>query len=117
MKHEEETIHRAIVSHLRTRGVHGLVFLHPANGGWRSYTEAARLQAMGVRAGASDLILLHDRHFYALELKTTKGKTTPAQVQFINDVKAAGGSGEVGYGLDSALEILKMWGLLQGRIQ
>lgn len=33
-------------------------FFHPANGGWRSPVEAGIMQAMGVRAGVSDLFLM-----------------------------------------------------------
>ena len=56
----EQEVHRAVVQHLRWRGVKDLVFLHPANGGYRKPTEAAILQGLGVRAGAADLLLWRD---------------------------------------------------------
>ena len=55
----EQQIHRAVVQHLRQRGMSGVVFLHPANGGYRLPTEAAALSGLGVRPGAADLLLWH----------------------------------------------------------
>ncbi len=47
----------------------GLVFLHPANGGFRTPAEAAIFRRLGVRPGASDLLLWHASKSFALELK------------------------------------------------
>ena len=55
----EQQIHRAVVQHLRQRGAPGLVFLHPANGGFRRRIEARIFSGLGVRAGAADLLLWH----------------------------------------------------------
>ena len=86
----EQRIHRAVVQHLRQRGVPGLVFTHPPNGGYRHRTEGAIFKAMGVRAGASDLLLWHDGKSFALELKAPGGRATEAQSAFLADVEAAG---------------------------
>jgi hypothetical protein len=67
--HPEQAIQRAVVEHLQRRGVPGLVFLHRANGGFRMAAEAAIFQGLGVRAGASDLLLWHAGQSFALELK------------------------------------------------
>ena len=39
---DEFDIQRAVVQHLTARPAHGLVFFHPANGGWRNRVEEAR---------------------------------------------------------------------------
>jgi hypothetical protein len=47
----EQAIQRAVVQHLHTRGVPGLFAFHVPNGGWRTRTEGAILNGMGVVAG------------------------------------------------------------------
>jgi hypothetical protein len=112
----EQQIHRAVVMHLRQRGVPGLVYLHPANGGARRPTEAAVFQSLGVRAGASDLLLWHANRSFALELKAPGGRPTEAQRQFLADMKAAGAHVAIAMGLDAALRTLEDWHLLRGQV-
>src|SRR5215467_2588651 len=69
----EAQIQRAVLAHLRIRGVPGLFFLHIPNGGLRLRSEAARLKGLGTRAGAPDLILIHEGRVYGLELKAPGG--------------------------------------------
>jgi hypothetical protein len=112
----EQQIQRAIVQHLQLRGVSGLVFLHPANGGFRTAAEAAIFQSLGVRAGASDLLLWHAKQAFALELKAPGGHATPAQRQFLSDMDRAGAHTGLAEGLDQALRMLEQWQLLRGRM-
>jgi hypothetical protein len=63
----EQVIQRAVVAHLQTRGVPGVVFLHPANGGYRSATEGSILKGLGVVAGAPDVLLWHTGRSFALD--------------------------------------------------
>ena len=109
----EEKCQQAVCKHLRWRGVPGLVWFSIPNGGYRTPREAQVLKATGVRAGVSDLVLLHAGKSYALELKTPKGRATDAQIQFLDDWRAAGGEGMICHGLDEALGTLEGWGLLQ----
>lgn len=111
----EQKVHRAVVQHLRTRGVPGLVFLHPANGGARRPTEAAIFLGLGVRAGTADLLLWHSRESFALELKAEGKSATAPQRKFLSDFERAGGHVACVAGLDSALRQLERWGLLRGR--
>jgi hypothetical protein len=115
MKPSEQQIHRAVVQHLRQRGVPGLVFIHPPNEGYRRLAEAAILSGLGVRAGASDLLLWADGKAYALELKKPGGRATAAQTEFLADMERAGAYCAVAEGLDPALKTLEAWGLLRGR--
>jgi hypothetical protein len=75
------------------------------------------MKGLGVRAGVSDLILLHKGSFYALELKSLKGKATLAQAAFLAEVRAAGGYTAICNTLDSALAELEDWRLLRGKTQ
>lgn len=117
MKRPEQAIHQAVVSHLKRRAVPGLVWFHCPNGGKRVAREAAIMKGLGIRAGVSDLILLHRGQGYALELKADKGRATPAQTQFISEWNAAGGIGCIAEGLDRAVEFLEAYGLLTGGMQ
>ena len=113
MKHEEDDLQMAVCNHLRARAVPGLVWFHPANGGRRNVREAGRFKAMGVTAGVSDLILFHNKQFFALELKAAKGRLSPAQKEFLRVFEAAGGYAGVAYGIDDALWVLHAWGFIR----
>jgi hypothetical protein len=110
----EQHIHRAVVEHLRQRGVRGLVFTHAPNGGYRRRAEAAIFSGLGVRAGVADLLLWHDGKSFALELKAPGGRATEAQVAFLADMERAGAYTCLAEGLDRALKVLEAWGLLRG---
>lgn len=59
----------------------------------------------GLIEGASDLIgWSHDGRFVACEVKEGQGRTTKAQDNFINAVKAAGGIGMVARSNEEALQ-------------
>jgi hypothetical protein len=115
--HPEQEIHRNVVEHLRWRGVKGLVFLHPANGGGRSPVEGAILKGLGVIPGTPDLLLWHDGRAYALELKSAVGRISDAQTDMLDRLSEAGVFTAIAHGLDRALAILEAWGLLVGRTQ
>jgi hypothetical protein len=68
-----------------------------------------------VKPGVADLIFLYDGRAFALELKSERGRPTAAQMQFLSDFRAAGGEASIASGLDQALRILEVWGLLRGR--
>jgi hypothetical protein len=102
----EDAIQRAVFEHLAVRGVPRLFAFHPANGGYRLPVEAA--------PGVPDVIAFHRGQLYAIELKREGGRATDAQLQAIEDIRAAGGHAQVYCGLDSALAVLEGWGLLRG---
>jgi hypothetical protein len=113
----EQQVHRAVVAHLRARGVTGLVAIHVPNGGLRSRVEAKILQGLGVTAGVPDLLLWHAGKSYALELKAEGGRASDAQVQMLTRLKDAGVLTAVGTGIDNAIAILEGWQLLRGKAQ
>ncbi len=123
MMRPEQEIQKAIVKHLRQRGAPGLVFWHTPNGahlgGKRNrkgfVIQRGILAGMGARAGVSDLVFLRNRQFYCLEIKAPGQVPTEEQLEFIDDVKDAGGFGAWCQGLDRALSILERWGILRGK--
>lgn len=89
MKHAEADFQIGVVRFLRMAG--HFVFAVP-NGGSRNIIEAANLKAQGVMAGVSDLILLLPHKVYFIELKNPngKGRQSPAQREFEDNVRAYG---------------------------
>ena len=119
MKRPEQQMHKDVASQIRKRGTPGMVWWHTANGarygGENPARHGAIMKKLGVRAGVSDFVFLHDGKFFALELKAPKGKPTEAQLAFLDDVNKAGGFSVCADGLDRALACLEDWGLLKGK--
>src|SRR5262249_32467881 len=110
----EDSIHRSVMCHLHARGAYGAIFWHTPNGGWRSKVEAAILRGCGVRAGMPDLFILHQGRLFGLELKSGKGRLSPAQAATHVELVNAGATVGVAYGLDAALQWLEEHKLLRG---
>jgi hypothetical protein len=106
-RHPEADIQRAVFEHLALRSAPGVYAFHPPNGGVRSPIEAKILKGLGVRAGAPDVIAVHLGQVFALELKTEDGRATGAQLQAIEELRAAGAHVEICHGLDRALAQLE----------
>lgn len=123
IKRPEQDIQRAVVQHLRQRGMPGLVWWHTPNGaaygGKRNRKgvaiQGAIMSGLGVRAGVSDIIAVHAGKVFALELKAPGGRATEAQMQFISDIDRAGAFTALVEGLDAAVATLEAWGLLRGK--
>jgi hypothetical protein len=111
----EQIVHKSVVAHLKARGVPGLVYLHPANGGARSAVEGAILKSMGVVPGAPDLLLFHGGRSYAIELKADSGRVSESQADMLRRLDQAGVTTAIAVGLDAAIRQLEDWSLLRGR--
>lgn len=88
----EDRIQQAIVAYLRAvLPQDALVFAVP-NGGHRSKATAGILKATGTLAGVSDVFLIIPgfARLICAEIKTAKGRVTPAQRQFGTLVERAG---------------------------
>jgi hypothetical protein len=80
----------SIVEYVRWVAPQCIVF-HPANGGLRSKSEAARLKWVGVLAGVLDLVLVLPEGRCAFwEVKTESGRLSADQREFISRLKARG---------------------------
>jgi hypothetical protein len=81
-RNAEARIQAAIVEWIRTVAPSLIVF-HPANGGLRSKTEAARLKWIGGLAGVPDLVVMGlDGQSWLLEVKGPGGALSIEQEQF-----------------------------------
>jgi hypothetical protein len=92
------------------------LLMHPANGGSRrNKFEGWRLKKMGVRKGASDLLLpvaRHGFHGFWLEHKRERpfnSAVTKEQREWIDKMREQGYAGLVSYGVDEAMEILESY--------
>ena len=121
-QHLEDDLQAALVQHIELRKVPGLVYWHCPNGaklgGARTKSgvplAAIRAKRLGLRAGVSDLVFLHDGKFYAMELKAVGGgKPSKEQMAFLHDVIGQGGFATWCEGLDDALWNLKNWQLIR----
>jgi hypothetical protein len=113
----EQTIQKAVFQHLAVRAATGTFAFHPANGGWRSRTEAAILKGQGVTPGIPDVIAIRDGQVFGLELKSESGRLSPAQHECHSRLLAAGATVTTAMGLNHALGILETWGFLKGKTQ
>lgn len=94
----------------------GLV-LHIPNGGWRSKSEAARLKAMGVRAGVSDLFLpipSSGKHGLWIEMKAIAGPESgrggvisSGQGEWLDLMTENGYAAHCCHGADEAINAIK----------
>ncbi len=87
-----------------------LPFIHTANERRCSPQQGALLKRKGVLAGVSDIFIprAHGKyHGTFLELKTLKGKPTPNQIKFIDEMNAEGYFSMVVYGAEEAIETIK----------
>lgn len=101
MRHLEDGLQQAVAAYLDLRR---LLWCHCPNGGKRNAREAARLMGMGVKPGVPDVLIFHRWRFageqaaghrrsgfgVAIELKSPKGRTTPAQEEWISALRGKG---------------------------
>ena len=91
---EEHRIQCACVNWFRFQyPTHASALFAVPNGGRRDRVSGAKLKAEGVLAGVSDLILLVARdwcHGLLIEMKTGKGKQSPAQKEWQHDMERRG---------------------------
>ena len=113
----EEQIHKAVIQHLKLRGVPQAFWFHIPNGGKRSIREAKAFKAMGVIPGVPDLLLIKHGDVYGLELKAAKGRLSPAQRATHEAMHEAGAHIWVAHGLDEAIYALEFWGFLKRSTQ
>lgn len=108
----EQQLQKAVIEHLRWRGVQDIFVFHPANGGWRTAVEGAILKSMGVVPGVPDIIIINGGKVYGLELKSDAGRLTEIQRNTMQAMQRAGAIVAVAYGIDEAIKQLEDWQLL-----
>ena len=110
----EAALQRSVIQHLTWRARPGVWWTHVPLGGLRSKIEAAILRGLGTARGTPDL-LIADGKAYFLELKSADGRTSDAQRQCHEALRAAGAEVAVAHGIDEALAWLEAWNLLRRR--
>jgi hypothetical protein len=110
----EFQIQSAVCNHLKLRARPGVLWFHIANQN-RDARTGTMLKRMGVRAGAPDLLLIHEGRCYALEIKAPGGRLSEAQLEFLARFNEAGGHSACAEGLDRALAVLDAWGIFGRR--
>lgn len=101
----------AVVEYLSyLRNQKRLSFLHPYNGGWRTPVEAAIGRALGVRAGAPDILIFWPGgRTWFVELKASpQQKLTPAQEEFKVELTRMGFSYDVAYSVDDVVRLVEI---------
>lgn len=115
MNRIEQQLHLAIVAHLRLRGRRSLLWWHTPQGAhYSSPVQGRIMKGLGTLKGVSDLLLLHQGKFHAIELKACGAKPSKEQEAFLLAIEKAGGYAAVADNADLALEVLEGWGLLRG---
>jgi len=109
----EQDPQRALFGHLAWRRVPNTFSFHIPNGGRRSPIEAAIMKSLGVVPGIPNVLSIKDGRRFALELKAEGGSLSRAQLQALEQMRAAGAEVTTAVGIDEALGQLKAWGLLR----
>ena len=65
-------------------------------------------QGLGSQKGVSDIIGIHDGKFFAIEIKTKKGRVNIDQKHFIDMVNMNGGIGFIARSVDDVMEKLHL---------
>ena len=106
----EADLQRAVVTALRFALPKGAIIHHCANevteAGPRGAKRQAILAGMGIHPGFSDLMILCEGRVLFLELKSVKGRLSPAQEAFRDAVTAQGFGWGLVRSLDDALGAL-----------
>lgn len=113
---QETKIQRAIMIALSEAGC--LVFRNETSGAWvgkvahktgqQVTLDCAKMIKFGLAIGSSDLIgITPDGRFLAVEVKTPKGRPTKEQLNFIEQVRNAGGIAGIARSVEDALDLLR----------
>lgn len=109
MRHEEDKIQMAICQYLSLNKY--LFFSVPNELGGAGKDVARRMakfKAMGLRAGASDLVILFPNgKTLFIEVKSAKGKQNDNQIKFENDLKKLNHNYYIVRSVDDLIEVLK----------
>ncbi len=118
-KNNETRLQFVVVDYLRAVLPRNCVFWHCPNGGKMSSVWRQMLGGLGVLPGASDLMIVYDGRFYAIELKLEaddllghkKTYQKPSQKAFEARIVKAGGFYAVCRSTMDVRDVLSHWGI------
>lgn len=111
----EAELHKLIVDYLQIALPAGSVVHHSPNEGRHKVAYRAKQKRLGMRAGWPDLELFIDRTWWRadlpwspifLEIKTPKGRVSPAQTAVHAELQAAGCAVEIVRSVEDVTEVL-----------
>lgn len=112
MNHEEDTLQASVCLTLSAMGVYFFMVPNSA-AGKTTIQRAVRLRALGLRPGVSDLVVMRrDGVACFLELKTPKGRLSPAQDNFRILCQSRGWPWGVARSVEQAVDLCKTWGVI-----
>lgn len=108
----EATIHKTAMDWVRShKELNGLV-IHIPNEGRRSKRYGAVLRDLGMRAGASDLLIAMPRHGFGgawIEIKSAKGRISVEQAAFQLDMSQQNYFVSVCWGIDETIKTISWY--------
>jgi hypothetical protein len=109
----EHQLQISLIEHLKWRCKRpDVTYFHVPNGELRDKRAAAKLKAMGVMPGVSDLEIMFGPHVLFLELKAHRRKLTVAQQLFGQRMLDHGHYFAWADNIDDAVSILRRYGIL-----
>jgi hypothetical protein len=107
-----------LVDFLRWRVRANVLWFHVPNGEWRDFKTAAKIKAMGGRAGVADLVFVWDMgcgfpQVLFLELKRSGRRPTEMQQAFRDEAQRAAAHYRWADNFTAAVDIVADYGLLQ----
>ena len=111
--HSEYSLHRTVVTHLRLCAEPAVIWFHIPNQSSSSPRTGAFLKAMGVIPGVADLCFIKNGCAMFMEIKSAKGRQSPAQKSFEADCLLAGVPYACVDCIDAAITVLRSWGVIK----
>ena len=113
---DEDRLQIAVARFLDVSLPEGAVWFAVPNGGSRNPIEAAKLKRMGTRPGIPDICIIWRGRSIFIELKTPKGRTSPAQEAVMSALTMAGAVVNVCRSLEDVQGFLATIIPLKGRL-
>lgn len=107
----EAQLQAQIASYLSVALPSDAQFHHSPSEGKRGWRSQAALKASGFTTGWPDIEIIWQGRVYFLELKSEKGRVSPAQAKCHSGLIAAGAPVAVARSLDEAVSQIREWGI------
>lgn len=109
----EDTLQASVAAYLNVALPRASWWTATANGAFlggdvkRRAIQSRRMKQAGVKNGTPDILIVWDGRFFAVELKTAKGKLTDAQKDVCDAIVGAGGGWTVARSIEDVATFLR----------